>query len=109
MDISEEKISHLIDTIINAGFIVKANDVRLRNAQQLDLSLESFVVFSQSNQMLQRIIRRTFIHYDYGSECIFVEKRQKRGVYSFILDKRLLKRSTGKLIQLFEIIKREWV
>jgi len=95
---------NLMAEIAHDGFMILPNNVRLRNMDSIDLTTESLVVFKESSKLLRTIIRKSIVHYEYGSECIFVYKNKPK-VYAFVLDKRIANNSSSMLPILFEKIK----
>lgn len=86
------------------GYTIKVNNVRLRDANNIDLSAESFVIFQSDNQLVPTVIRKTMIRYEYDSECIFVFYNKKTNYYEFVLDKRISLQSSN-VTTLFNSIK----
>ena len=91
IEITANKIQNLFSILQNTGFHVKPNHVRLRDIDKIDLSTPSFIIYANENLLVQTILRKSWIHYEYGSACIFVDKDERKGVYSLVLDKRLTK------------------
>ena len=101
IDIAIHQIENLFIALQNTCFRVKPNNVRLRDADKVDSSIPSFIIYYNENHLVQTIIRKSFVRYEYGSACIFVDKDERKGVYSLVLDRRLPKDS-AELKVLFE-------
>ncbi|MBQ3100511.1 MAG: hypothetical protein IJC50_05915 [Clostridia bacterium] len=97
-------LKRFFDCIVNQGYYVKVNFAKLRNIDVLDLTANSFIVYSSLDKIEKTIINRNMVRYDFDSECIFIYKTKhgKETVLSFLLDKRVLKKSSSKLVLLFE-------
>lgn len=104
--IDEAKIEAIFEELEKDEYRVKNNKVRLRNVDVLDLSGESFVIFLQTASIVTKVIRKSVLVYDYGSECIFVYRRNRK--YIFQLDQRLMEGETSKTFELFEEIRQKW-
>lgn len=102
--LSADKIENLFSTLQNTCFCVKPNNVRLRDIDKVDLSISSFVIYSDPNRLVKTIIRKSFIRYEYDSACIFVYKDERKGIYFLEFDKRL-ENDCSDLKLLFETIK----
>jgi len=98
--VEEDKIKELFDNIVEKGNIVRNNNVKFGKMHNIDLSAETFVIFTEKSNMLTTILRKNTIRYEFGSECIFVFKR-KRNIYEFILDERLYNISDSAIVDLF--------
>ncbi len=104
--ITNDRIDDIFNTLQNTCFRVKPNDVRLRDIEKVDSSALSFVIYANENQLVKTIIRKTLIHYEYDSACIFAYKDERKGVYDFILDIRLIN-DFPELKVLFEDLKEQ--
>lgn len=91
IDLAVHQIENLFSALQNTCFMVKPNNVRLRDADKVDLSTSSFIIYSNENCLVRTNIRKTFIRYEYDSACIFVDKDKRKGGYSLVLDRRLSK------------------
>ena len=100
----ENNLKELFDNVIENGNIIRNNNIRLRNVNDIDLSADSFVIFNNESKMLTTVLRKSLIRYECGSECIFIFKR-KKGIYEFILDGRLSDNSECSVVKLFFEIK----
>jgi hypothetical protein len=89
IEITAERIENLFSTLQNSCFCVKPNNVRLRDAEKVDLSTSSFIIYSNENLLVPTIIRKSWIRYEYDSACIFAFKDESKGIYSFMFDRRL--------------------
>ena len=99
-----DEIEHLFSTLRNTTFCIKPNLVRLRDVDKVDLSIPSFIIYSDSSQLMRTIIRKAFIRYEYDSACIFAYKDERKGIYSLEFDRRLSK-EFPELKSLFESLK----
>ena len=106
--IPEQDIEKIFSDISESGFVIRANDVRLRSIIEWTIRDESFVICEDVDNLNTLVIRKTFIHYNYGSKCIFVYKDSKRRQYEFMLDKRIDVSAHCKLIELFEDIRKQY-
>ena len=97
-------LKELFDNVIENGNIIRNNNVRLRNVNDIDLSADSFVIFNDESKMLTTVLRKSLIRYECGSECIFIFKR-KKGIYELILDDRISDNSECSIVKLFVEIK----
>ena len=104
MELTVNQIENLFSALQDTCFSVKPNNVRLRDAEKVDLSIPSFIIYSNDNRLVRTIIRKSFIRYEYDSACIFAYKDEKRGIYSFLFDRRLACDSP-ELVSLFEKLK----
>lgn len=102
----EQDIKEVFTIISACGFVVRASDVRLRNINDWTINDETLVVCEDVSKLSRLIIRNTIVHYDYGSECIFVYKDVKRKQYKFVIDKRIDTVTHQKLYELFEKIRK---
>ena len=104
----EQDIKDVFASISKKGFVIRANNVRLRSINDWTFDDESFVIFDSINKLSKVIFRKTIVHYDYESICIFVYKDSKRKRYKFILDKRIDEVTENKLIELYEGIRTQY-
>lgn len=104
IELTVNQIENLFSALQNTCFRVKPNNVRLRDVEKVDLSIPSFIIYSNDNHLVRTIIRKSFIRYEYDSACIFAYKDEKRGIYSFLFDRRLTCDSP-ELVSLFEKLK----
>lgn len=103
----EKHIDELFAKILDKGFIIRNNNSRLRNLNNLDLSSKEFVIFSKKSQMIKTILNKNTIRYEFGSECIFVFEREKN-IWEFVLDERIQGVATMEIIDLFWRIHQSW-
>lgn len=106
-EMEANKVQALFDSLLAEGFTIKPNDVRLRDLDLVDLAHDSFVIYEDAKKVKRTIANKTWVHYEYGSECVFVYRNKKTKTYSFELDKRLKNNAASSLVVLFERIK-EW-
>ena len=102
--VNKSNIKELFEHLCQKGFLVRNNNTRLRNINNLDLSLDSFVIFNEKSKMSTTILRKSIIRYECGSECIFVYKR-KNDIYEFIIDDRIYENPECYITKLFDEIK----
>lgn len=102
--VSKSNIKELFEHISQKGFIIRNNKSRLRNINNLDLSSDSFVIYTDQSKMLETILRKSIIRYECSSECIFVYKR-KNGIYEFLLDDRFYYNPECSMAKIFDVIK----
>lgn len=102
--VSSNSINHIFNEAKRRGFYILPNNVRLRDINVLDLQRGSFIIHPQSANILKTTLRKSYIRYEYDSECIFVEKDEKKAVYAFILDKRLQGENYNDILQFFNYI-----
>ena len=102
--VSAEDFNAVFTKIVSRDFIIRVNDVRLRSVNDLDLSKGSFVICDNLESLNTTIRRKRFIHYNYGSKCIFVYKDVKRKLYRLVWDKRIDIVEHHKLFELFQFI-----
>ena len=103
--IENDKLRGIFEEILEKGFEIKANHVRLRNIDQVDFTERSYIVFSKESNIIRTILRKNIVFYEYGSECLFGEYDDKKKTYIFFLDQRLVDENKQKLIELFETIR----
>ena len=99
--VSSERFYQIYDEAIKSGFSILPNYVRLRDLNSFAPHFTSFVILQKSSHISRTILRKSFVRYEYDSECIFVEKSEKTGEYIFILDKRLCCEKYADLLQFF--------
>lgn len=102
--VAENNLKELFNNVIENGNIIRNNNIRLRNVNDIDLSADSFVIFNDESKMLTTVLRKSLIRYECGSECIFIFKR-KKGIYELILDDRISDNSECSIVKLFVEIK----
>ena len=102
----ENSIEAVFDYVRKHGYVIKPNNVRLRDIDTVDLSVESFVIFQNNKQLIPTIIRKTMIRYEYDSECIFVFYHKKMKCYEFVLDRRISLQMSSNVEILFKSIKK---
>ena len=102
--VNKSYIKELFDHVSHKGFIVRNNNSRLRNINNLDLLSDSFVIYADRSKMIETILRKSIIRYECGSECIFAYKR-KNGIYEFILDDRLYDNCDCSIVKIYDEIK----
>lgn len=107
--VDENDMEAIFNDILSESYIIKTNNVRLRNIDVIDLSAESFVIFAESSKISTTIIRKSIVRYEYGSDCIFVYRIKKSKECVFQLDKRIVDDPSSKSPQLFEKINNSWV
>ncbi|MBR6801115.1 MAG: hypothetical protein IKM61_05135 [Eubacteriaceae bacterium] len=103
IELKADRVESLLDMLKDTCFGVKANDVRLRDIDKVDLSVQSFVIYTDENRLIKTISRKTWVHYEYGSACIFAYKDDRKGIYTFIIDSRITD-DNPELRELFEKI-----
>lgn len=101
----ENNIKLVFDYVQKYGYMIKPNNVRLRDIDNVDLPTESFVIFQNNKQLFPTIIRKTMIRYEYDSECIFVFYHKRKRCYDFILDRRISLNISSNIKTLFKSIK----
>ena len=89
------------------GFLIKVNDARLRNIDTFDENADKYVIFDEKANMITRLIRTSFLHYEFGSECIFVYKSEKTQMYEFLLDTRVQEKLPKCLTSILEEASKE--
>lgn len=102
--VQEQDVEEVFAYIENKGFVIRANNTRLRNISNWNLNEDSLVICDNINKLNNLIIRNTIIHYDYNSICIFVYKNVKRKQYRFVMDKRIDLSSNIMLFELYNDI-----
>ncbi len=103
-NVNEDDIKNVFEYVLNKGFIIKTNNTRLKNKDIVDWNADSFVICKNEEDLLTKIINKKSIRYDYGSECVFVQKNNKLKSYEFILDERICKNSSIASF-FFELVK----
>ena len=93
IELAVDRIGNLFSMLKSSPFRVKANNVRLRDVEKVDISTPSFIIYSYEDRLEQTIVRKSWIRYEYNSACIFVDKNERKGVYTLVLDRRLSKDS----------------
>ena len=85
------------------GCHIGANHARLRDAGSFDEKSESFVLYWNEADLIESIVDRKWLRYEYGSQCVFVNKKRKRNVesYEFLLDERIKNEGGEEVLQLF--------
>lgn len=80
----------LFDDLKMKGYIVRSQKCYLINEEYIAQDTDHYVVFKDTFCMEFSINGDTKI-YEYGSECIHIVGKRKRGrkIYSFVIDKRL--------------------
>ena len=104
--VNEDDIPYLFDEILSEGYKIKTNNVRIRDIDVIDFKAESFVVFNQSYSPIVNIIGKNIIRYEYGLDCIFVNRKNHQ--YVFCLDARIVFDQNSTLPSLFEKIKKRY-
>lgn len=104
--ISEQDIEKVFAKILSAGYRIRNNFVRTRNLDILDLNADSFVVYGESSNIISTIVNKNKFRYEYGSDCVFIHKKQKTNEYMFLLDKRLEDDPQSMVVSLFYEIKK---
>lgn len=104
----DQNIEGVFIAAINCGFAICANDVRLRSINEWSINDESLIICTDVSKLHRSIIRRSFVHYSYGSDCIFIYKDAKQKQYRLILDKRIDTIEQGKLTGFFEDIQLQY-
>lgn len=102
--VNRSYIKDLFEYISQKGFTVRNNNSRLKNINDLDLSSDTFVIYTDQSKMIETILRKSIIRYECGSECIFVFKR-KNDIYEFVIDDRLYDKPDCSIIKIFDEIK----
>lgn len=80
LNVDSNIINTIFNIILEEGFVIQPNNVRLRDINTIDLTFESFVIYSKSDRMIRTVLRKSIIYYEFGSECIFVYKSQKKNL-----------------------------
>lgn len=105
--VSKEKLNLIFDGLTQNGYQIRNNNVKISHMDDTDTLSDSIVIFDKETELKPRIVKRKYIRYDYGQECIFVIKRKK--CYEFILDKRIDCKSYEKTANLFYKLKQEYI
>ncbi len=106
VEYTSDELKQLLYTLKETSFKVKANDVRVRDLDMIvDLSVPSFIIYRQEKQLVKTIVRKSFIHYEYESACIFVYKNEQKKRYVLMLDRRL-SNDSSELKALFASLKK---
>lgn len=104
--IEDSRLNELFDEVIKEGYCIRNNNVKLRNVDNIDLAADSYVIFKEDADLITTTIRKRFICYEYGSDCIFVYKRDKKKQIAVQLDQRLVNESSSKTVDIFEKLKK---
>lgn len=96
----------IFDDLLEKGYKLYPNNVRLRDTDKDFMFSNEIIISPQAAKITKTIHRKTFIHYEYGSECVFVYKDSKRGFYCFVFDKRLLNGSNDFFTDLYDLIRK---
>ena len=107
INVDWEEANIIFDDLLRKGYKLHPNNVRLRDINNNVIYSDEIIIFPQSAQIMKTIHRKTFIHYEYGSECIFVYKNKKKSFYSFVFDKRFLSNTNVPLIELYNLISKD--
>lgn len=78
-ELEDNKIESLFAMLKKLNINVRANLVRLRNIDKIDLDTEDFIIYYSEDQLLRTIINKSIVRYEYGSVCIFAYKNEKKG------------------------------
>ena len=105
LDVGVEEIESLFEYVEADGFVVKPTGVRLRDRDTLNMTFDSFVVYSNQADVIVKIARKSFIHYLFDSKCLFVYKNTNRNTFSFVLDARIRKDPSTRMVELFDSLK----
>ena len=89
------------------NYIIKNNKARLRKVDELDMEGEAFIIYSNSSKLLPKIIRKSILNYEYGSQCVFVYYKKRQKQYTFYLDQRIEK-DNFEITLLYENAKKKW-
>lgn len=106
--IENNRLNELFDDVIKEGYSIRNNKVRLRNINNIDLGADSFVIFKENTDLITTIIRKSFISYEYGSDCLFVYKRDKKKQIEILLDQRRMKDSSSHAAAIFQKLQEKW-
>ena len=120
IEISADKVPLLFDLIKERGFIIKPNNVDWEEQDKIDFSVESFIIFFNSENVIKTVRKShpayiyngteyiefrsgsLYVYYEYGSEGIFVHQNRRTKTFSFTLDKRIV--PSSKIALLFKEI-----
>ena len=104
VELPADRVQSLLSTIKDTCFSVAPNNVRLRDINKTDMLMPSFIIYTNKDLLVKTIIRKTIIHYEYDSACIFVYEDARKKKYSAVFDKRLT-RNSPELSALFDKLK----
>lgn len=89
-ELENSKIESLFAELKKLNMGVKANQVRIRDADRIDFNTPNFIIYCCENQLLRTIVNKSIIRYEYDSVCIFAYKNETKSVYTLMLDSRLI-------------------
>lgn len=89
VELTVDRVEILLDTLKGTCFSVVPNNVRLRDIDKTDLLMPSFIIYTNKDLLVKTIVRKTIIHYEYDSVCIFVRKDERKKIYYAVFDKRI--------------------
>lgn len=84
--VEADKLKELFDNLVIQGYIVRNNNVKLGRMHDIDLSSDTFVIFTEKSNMLTTILRKNTIRYEFGSECIFVFEKKRMFLSLFLMN-----------------------
>ena len=105
VDFYSVDLGEIFKIVTEFGFVIKPNATKLSAMDDTDLSHDAFVIYHDSKAVIKTIVRKRFVRYELDSQCIFVYKDNKKGIVSFLLDKRIAEKMAPNLVELFEKLK----
>lgn len=104
------KLEEFINSLVDVGYKVKNNYVRVGNKDILNYTADYFVVFSRDENMITSLHNRKLFSYENGSECIWMYKikKGKSIQVQVVLDERIAKNKECEMYVLFEKLKNKW-
>lgn len=105
VDFQSADLDEIFQDVIQLGFDIKPNVIKLSLMDDVSMPHDSFVIYYDHDEVIRTITRKRFVRYELDSKCIFVYKDNKKGVVSFLLDRRISDKTSSKLIKLFEKLK----
>lgn len=105
VDFDIKDMDSIFQDVADMGFIIRPNYIKLSNMDEINISHDAFVIYSNLCEVVRRIIRKRSVYYEPDSFCIFVYKNTKKGIVSFLLDKRITAQNSPKIANLFETLK----
>jgi hypothetical protein len=94
----------VLENLVSIDCVAKPQFCKLGDSDIINEHTESFIIHKNDSKLISTIIRKSFIRYECGSECIFVIKnKNKKDTFTFYLDSRL---ENSDISKLFYIVKK---